>query len=85
MEGRYLFATSTGEGHSCFVQECYVPYHNSLSSVGYMLSCSIYVCDLQRDGQGELTSSLPRGKNPEIDNLSIFKILTSNLVSKVLW
>jgi hypothetical protein len=23
MGGRYLFATSTGEGHSCLVQECY--------------------------------------------------------------
>jgi hypothetical protein len=34
-------------------------------------------------GQGELTPSLPRGKNPEIGNLSIFRILTSNLVSKV--
>jgi hypothetical protein len=36
-------------------------------------------------GQGELTPSLPRGKNPEIGNLSIFRILTSNLVSKVFY
>jgi hypothetical protein len=36
-------------------------------------------------GQGELTPSLPHGKNPEIGNLSIFRILTSNLVSKVFY
>jgi hypothetical protein len=24
IKGRYLFATSTGEGHCCLVQECYV-------------------------------------------------------------
>jgi hypothetical protein len=27
--GKYLFATSTGEGHSCLVQECYVQIHQS--------------------------------------------------------
>jgi hypothetical protein len=36
-------------------------------------------------GQGEPTPSLPRGKNPEIGNLSIFRILTSNLVSKLFY
>jgi hypothetical protein len=36
-------------------------------------------------GQGEPTPSLPCGKNPEIGNLSIFRILTSNLVLKVFY
>ena len=30
---------------------------------------------------GELTPHCPCGKNPEIDNLSIFRIRTPNLVS----
>jgi hypothetical protein len=34
-------------------------------------------------GRGEPTPSLPRGENPEIGNLSIFRFLTPNLVSKV--
>jgi hypothetical protein len=29
IRGRYLFATSTGEGHSCLVQECYVINHQT--------------------------------------------------------
>jgi hypothetical protein len=40
---------------------------------------------LRERGQGELTPSLPRGKNLEIGNLSIFRNLTSNLVSKVFY
>jgi hypothetical protein len=40
---------------------------------------------LKKTGQGELTLIAPRGKNPEIGNLSIFRILTPNLVSKVLY
>jgi hypothetical protein len=37
MGGRYLFATSTGEGHSCLVQECYVELGTGLPSSGEIL------------------------------------------------
>jgi hypothetical protein len=39
----------------------------------------------QEPGQGELTPHYPRDKNPEIGNLSIFRIMTPNLISKVLY
>jgi hypothetical protein len=38
-----------------------------------------------RTGHPPLVPFLPHGENPEIGNLSIFRILTSNLVSKILY